>query len=60
MDRLWGPLPIVYAVHFLLYPHYCLSEDSNPRKQMMAALVILWGLRLTHTLYRKGVYSKGC
>ena len=26
---------------------------------MMLALVVMWGVRLTHTMYRKGVYSPG-
>lgn len=59
MDRLWSILPMVHALHLLLYPHYCEGEPITHRKLMMVGLILLWGLRLTHALWRKGVYSPG-
>jgi steroid 5-alpha reductase family enzyme len=53
-DRLWSVMPPVYA------GVYAWSRGfSDARLNLMAALVILWGARLTFNYARKGGYAKG-
>lgn len=59
IDRLWGLMPIAFSANFLFYPVYCQHETIPTRKILMATLIGIWGLRLAHTLYRKGIYSPG-
>jgi steroid 5-alpha reductase family enzyme len=50
VDKLWSLMPLAYAwVTVAAYP--------SPRVYLMAALVTLWGIRLSHNFYRKGGYS---
>lgn len=54
VDRLWSITPVLYAVHFAAYAGF---EDT--RLNLMAALVTLWGVRLTYNYARKGGYAPG-
>lgn len=59
MDRFWALMPIAFTFNFLFYPYHCYGETIPARRIMMTVLIVLWGLRLAHTLWRKGVYSPG-
>ncbi len=50
VDKLWSLMPVAYCAITLTYSH-------SPRLYVMAALVALWGLRLSYNFYRKGGYS---
>ena len=54
VDRIWSIIPIAYMWVFAYG-----EEFTNPRLNVMAALVTLWGLRLTYNFARKGGYAKG-
>ena len=54
VDRLWSITPVLYAVHFAAHAGF-----SDPRLNGMAALVALWGVRLTYNYARKGGYAPG-
>ena len=54
VDRLWSVAPVVYAFHFAAFAGF----DSS-RLNLMAALVLLWGVRLTYNFARKGGYRPG-
>lgn len=54
VDRLWSIMPPVY-VGYLAFD----QQFSNPRVNVMFALVTLWGARLTYNFARKGGYKKG-
>jgi len=49
-DKLWSLMPIIYT---------WISVDSfpSPRAFLMAALVTIWGMRLSYNFYRKGGYN---
>ena len=51
VDKLWSIMPIIYA--------WCTAQHFGfePRLVLMAALVTLWGLRLTYNFSRRGGYS---
>lgn len=51
VDKLWSLLPVLYTWYFAVQAH------GQPRLMLMAALVTLWGVRLTHNFARKGAYS---
>eukprot|EP01098_Paradermamoeba_levis_P000623 TRINITY_DN1067_c0_g1_i1.p1 TRINITY_DN1067_c0_g1~~TRINITY_DN1067_c0_g1_i1.p1 ORF type:complete len:311 (+),score=75.86 TRINITY_DN1067_c0_g1_i1:87-1019(+) len=51
VDMLWSVIPPIYALLFLYY------QPNNPRMQLSAGLVCLWGLRLSVNLALKGGYS---
>ncbi len=51
VDKLWSIVPLIYA-WFIAY-----SFDYQPRLILMAALVTLWGARLTYNFGRRGGYS---
>lgn len=50
VDKLWSLMPIVYVWVCAHAAHY------HPRLVLMAALVSLWGLRLTYNFGRRGGY----
>lgn len=50
VDKLWSLLPIVYVWIITWYGHF------SPRLVIMAALVTLWGVRLTYNFALKGAY----
>jgi steroid 5-alpha reductase family enzyme len=52
VDRLWSIVPVIYVAVFAITAHL-----SNARLDLVAALVLLWGLRLTFNFARKGGYS---
>jgi steroid 5-alpha reductase family enzyme len=52
VDRSWSIVPIVYAWVFAGFAHL-----ANARLDVMAALVTVWGVRLTFNFARKGGYS---
>ena len=54
VDRLWSIAPVVYAFHFAAFVDFV-----SPRINLMAALVLLWGARLTYNFARKGGYQPG-
>src|SRR5579863_2170012 len=51
VDRLWSILPVAYVWVFAATDHL-----TNARLDVMAALVTLWGARLTYNFARKGGY----
>jgi steroid 5-alpha reductase family enzyme len=51
VDKLWSILPIVYL---WVIAHY---GDYSPRLLLMAALVTIWGLRLTYNFSRHGAFT---
>lgn len=53
VDRLWSITPVVYLGWFAFVAH------PHPRLLLMAALVALWGGRLTYNFARKGGYAPG-
>jgi steroid 5-alpha reductase family enzyme len=51
VDRMWSIVPIIYLWVFAISAHL-----SNARLDVMAALVTVWGVRLTYNFARKGGY----
>ena len=51
VDRLWSILPAIYLVIFAAHDHF-----TSARLDVMAALGVLWGARLTFNFARKGGY----
>jgi len=51
VDRLWSIVPVIYLWIFAVAAHL-----TNARLDVMAALVSLWGMRLTYNFARKGAY----
>ena len=54
VDRLWSITPVLFAVHFAGYARF-----NDARLNLMAALAVLWGVRLTYNFVRKGGYKPG-
>jgi steroid 5-alpha reductase family enzyme len=54
VDRLWSIMPPVYVAWFALS-----ADQPDARIVIMAALVALWGARLTFNFARKGGYARG-
>ena len=54
VDRLWSLMPEVYIGIFAAE-----SGFANARLNLMLALSILWGARLTYNFWRKGGYRRG-
>ena len=54
VDRLWSITPALFAVHFAGYVGF-----RDARLNLMAALTVLWGVRLTYNFARKGGYKRG-
>ena len=54
VDRIWSLIPIAYLGVFAGAAGF-----SDPRLNLMLALVTLWGLRLTFNFARKGGYAPG-
>lgn len=54
VDRLWSITPPLFAVHFAGHAGF-----SDARLNLMAALTVLWGVRLTYNFARKGGYKPG-
>ena len=52
VDRLWSVLPVVYVIELAAWAHL-----RDPRLDVMAGVVVVWGVRLTFNLARKGGYS---
>ena len=52
VDRLWSIVPVVYVWIFAVA-----AGLADPRLNIMAGLVTLWGARLTFNFARKGGYS---
>ncbi len=52
VDRSWSIVPVVYVWVFAGFAHL-----ANARLDVMAALVAVWGVRLTFNFARKGGYS---
>lgn len=54
VDRIWPICPVIYCLLVA-----SASDFSSARVNLMAALVFLWGSRLTFNYARKGGFSKG-
>jgi steroid 5-alpha reductase family enzyme len=54
VDRIWSLIPIPYLAVFAGAAHF-----RDARLDVMFALVVLWGARLTFNFARKGGYAKG-
>lgn len=54
VDRIWSVVPIVYA-----WVWAGGKDFTDLRLNLMAALITLWGARLTFNFARKGGYQKG-
>jgi steroid 5-alpha reductase family enzyme len=54
VDRLWSITPALFSVHFAGHVGF-----DDPRLNLMAALTVLWGVRLTYNFARKGGYKPG-
>ena len=54
IDRLWSLLPPVYCLMVAAG-----TDFASPRVNLMTALVVLWGARLTFNFARKGGYWAG-
>ena len=54
VDRLWSVTPPLFAVHFAARAGF-----DDARLNLMAALTVLWGVRLTYNFARKGGYKPG-
>jgi steroid 5-alpha reductase family enzyme len=52
VDRSWSILPVFYVACFAIA-----ARLADPRLDVMAILVLLWGARLTYNFARKGGYS---
>lgn len=52
VDRIWSVVPVVYAWIFAIGAGF-----TDPRLDVMAGLVTLWGARLTFNFARKGGYA---
>src|SRR5579863_9707913 len=52
VDRMWSIIPIIYVWVFAAAAHL-----GNARLDVLAALVTVWGVRLTYNFARKGGYS---
>ncbi|KKK15772.1 hypothetical protein P175DRAFT_0506651 [Aspergillus ochraceoroseus IBT 24754] len=57
VDRLWSILPALYNVHFAVWAR--LSGLRTLSLDTIAAISILWSIRLTFNFWRKGGYSWG-
>ena len=49
-DKLWSLMPIIYS-------WITVASFPSPRAFLMAALVTIWGMRLSYNFYRKGGYN---
>ncbi len=54
VDRIWSVIPVVYVWVFA-----SAAGLRDPRLDIIAALVTLWGIRLTFNFARKGGYAPG-
>lgn len=52
VDRMWSIVPVIYVWIFAAKAHL-----DNARLDTIAALVTVWGVRLTYNFARKGGYS---
>jgi steroid 5-alpha reductase family enzyme len=54
VDRLWSIIPVVYLIVFAASAGF-----HDARLNLMAILVLAWGVRLTFNFARKGGYARG-
>ncbi|KAG0228486.1 hypothetical protein B0O80DRAFT_524711 [Mortierella sp. GBAus27b] len=61
VDKLWSIVPALYTIHYSIRDALYWPADQPfrymPRVYIAAALITLWGARLTYNFYRKGGYS---
>ncbi|EAU32294.1 conserved hypothetical protein [Aspergillus terreus NIH2624] len=57
VDRFWSILPAVYNVHFAVWAR--MSGLRTEALDTIAALAVLWSIRLTFNYWRKGGYKIG-
>ena len=57
VDKAWSILPIGYLWHFASHAYTTGASPHMDRRLLaMAALVTVWGVRLTYNFWRKGGY----
>ncbi|WP_216892581.1 DUF1295 domain-containing protein [Nocardia alni] len=54
VDRIWSLVPVIYVGVFAGFASF-----ADARLDLMFALVLLWGARLTFNFARKGGYARG-
>ncbi|KAJ5615744.1 hypothetical protein N7537_000858 [Penicillium hordei] len=57
IDRFWSILPALYNVHFAVWAR--LSGIQTQTLDTIAAVTVVWSVRLTFNYWRKGGYSIG-
>ena len=59
VDRLWAALPLVYSIHFALWPKISGAAGGvlNDRMLLVLGLQVLWSLRLHTNTYRRGFFN---
>lgn len=57
VDRFWSILPAVYNVHFAVWAR--MSGLRTESLDTIAAITVIWSVRLTFNYWRKGGYSIG-
>ncbi|PWY73844.1 DUF1295-domain-containing protein [Aspergillus sclerotioniger CBS 115572] len=57
VDRFWSILPSVYNVHFAVWAR--LSGLRTQSLDIIAAIILIWSVRLTFNYWRRGGYSIG-
>jgi hypothetical protein len=57
VDRLWTILPMVYSVHFTMWPKWSGTGELDQRMLLVMGLQFLWSARLTTNTYRRGFFN---
>ncbi|KAI9929280.1 hypothetical protein ASPWEDRAFT_36732 [Aspergillus wentii DTO 134E9] len=57
VDRFWSLLPSIYNVHFAVWAR--LSGIESHSLDTIAAISLIWSIRLTYNYWRKGGYKIG-
>ncbi|SCV70302.1 BQ2448_1696 [Microbotryum intermedium] len=57
--NLWTLLPVIYSVHFTLWPYFTGAAGGviSDRMLLVLTLQILWSARLTTNTYRRGFFN---
>lgn len=57
VDRLWTILPMIYSIHFTMWPKWTGTGELDQRMLLVLGLQTLWSLRLTTNTYRRGFFN---
>lgn len=57
VDRLWTILPMIYSVHFTMWPKWSGTGELDQRMLLVMGLQFLWSARLTTNTYRRGFFN---